>query len=91
MYGIIFMFGLSLIDPVIQNIMNFTVMVLRNVYPAATGIEPTTTQFINKHTTIECGFTLKSVRDMTRTYSQMHRTDKYSQRSSMIWGVWLNG
>ena len=37
------MFGLSLIDPVIQNIMNFTVMVLINVYPAATGIEPTTT------------------------------------------------
>ena len=27
--------------------------------------------------TIECGFTLKRVRDMTRTYSQMHRTDKY--------------
>ena len=25
--------------------------------------------------TVECGFTLKRVRDMTRTYSQMHRTD----------------
>ena len=24
--------------------------------------------------TIECGFTLKRVRDMIRTYSQMHRT-----------------
>ena len=28
---------------------------------------------------------------MTRTYSQMYRTDKYSQHSSIIWPVWLNG
>ena len=41
--------------------------------------------------TIECGFTLKRVRDMIRTYSQMHRTDKYSQHSSIVWPVWLNG
>ena len=41
--------------------------------------------------TIECGFTLKRVRDMTRTYSQMHRTDKYSEHNSIIWPVWLNG
>ena len=39
----------------------------------------------------ENGFTLKCVRDMTRTYSQMHRTDKYSQLSSIIWSVWPNG
>ena len=26
-----------------------------------------------------------------RTYSQMHHTDKYSQHSSVIWSVWLNG
>ena len=31
-----------------------------------------------------CGFTLKRVRDKIRTYSQMHRTDKYSQHSSII-------
>ena len=43
MYGIIFMFGLSLIDAVVHNIINFTVMVLINVYPAATGLEPKTT------------------------------------------------
>ena len=36
-------------------------------------------------------FTLKRVRDMIITYSQMHRTDKYSQHSSIIWPVWLNG
>ena len=24
-------------------------------------------------------------------YSQMHRTDKYSQHSSIIWPIWLNG
>ena len=29
------------------------------------------------HVIIECGFTLKRVRDMIRTCSQMHRTDKY--------------
>ena len=31
------------------------------------------------------------VPDMIRTYNQMHRTDKYSQLSSIIWPVWLNG
>ena len=33
---------------------------------------------------------MKCVRDMTRTYSQMHRTDKYSEHSSIIWPVWLS-
>ena len=41
--------------------------------------------------TIECSLSLKRVRDMISTYSQMHRTDKYSQHSSIIWPVWLNG
>ena len=41
--------------------------------------------------TIDCEFTLKRVRDMIKTYNQMHRTDKYSQHSSIIWPVWLNG
>ena len=50
----------------------------------ATGFEPI-------QATIECGFTLKRVRDMIKTYSQMHRTDKYSQHSSIIWPAWLNG
>ena len=35
--------------------------------------------------TIECGFTLKSVREMIRTYSLKHHTEKYSQDSSVIW------
>ena len=35
--------------------------------------------------------TLKLVRDMIKTYNQMHRTDKYLQHSSIIWPVWLNG
>ena len=39
----------------------------------------------------ECGFTLKCVRDMIITYSQMQRTDKYSQNSSIIWSVLPNG
>ena len=40
--------------------------------------------FQREFTLKECGFTLKRVRDMIRTYSQMHRTDKYSQHSSII-------
>ena len=41
--------------------------------------------------TVECGFILKLARAMIKTYNQMHRTDKYSQLSSIIWPVWLNG
>ena len=33
----------------------------------------------------------KRVPDMIRIYSQMHRTDRYSQHSSIIWPVWPNG
>ena len=40
---------------------------------------------------IECRFTLKRVRDMIITYDQIHRTYKYSQHSSILWPVWLNG
>ena len=40
---------------------------------------------------IECGFTVKRIRDMIGTYSQMHRNYKYSQLSSIIWSVWQNG
>ena len=41
--------------------------------------------------TIEYEFTLKRECDMTRTYSQMHRTDKYSEHSSIIRPVRPNG
>ena len=40
---------------------------------------------------MEWTFTLKRVRDMIITYSQMYHTDKYSHHSSIIWPVWLNG
>ena len=40
---------------------------------------------------IEFEFILKRVRGTTRTCSQSHRTDKYSEQSSIIWPVWLNG
>ena len=40
--------------------------------------------------TTECRFTLKLVRDMTITCSQMHHTDRNLQYSSVIWLVWLN-
>ena len=48
-------------------------------------------EFLDIQETIEYGFTLKRVRDMIRRCSQMHRTDKYSQHSSIIWPVWLKG
>ena len=34
---------------------------------------------------------VKHVRDMTRTYSQIQHTDKYSQLRAIFWTVWLNG
>ena len=46
--------------------------------------------FLDIQATIECGYILKRVPDMTRRYSQMHRTDKYSQHSSIIWPFCLN-
>ena len=47
-------------------------------------------EFLDIQATLECGFTLKGVSYMIRTYSQMHRTDKYSQHNSIILPVWLN-
>ena len=35
-------------------------------------------EFLEIQATIECGFTLKRVSNMTRACSQIHRTDKYS-------------
>ena len=40
---------------------------------------------------MKCGFTLKRIRGMIRIYSQVHCTDTYLKRSSIIWLVWLNG
>ena len=48
-------------------------------------------EFLCIQTTIECRLTLKRVRDIIRTYSQMHSTDKYSQYSLIVCPVWLNG
>ena len=48
-------------------------------------------EFLDIQTTIECGFTMKRVRDIAKTYSQLHRTDKYSEHSSIIRSVWPNG
>ena len=48
-------------------------------------------EFLDIQATIECEFSLKRVRNMTITYSQIHRTDKYLEHSSIIWPVWPNG
>ena len=48
-------------------------------------------EFLDIQATTECRFTLKRIRDMIITYSQMYHTDKYSRHSSIIWPVWLNG
>ena len=55
------------------------------------GVPPSSEEFFPTfRQIIESGFTLKFVRDMIITYSQIQRTDKYSQHSSIIWSVWLN-
>ena len=40
---------------------------------------------------LECRFTLKRLLHMIITYSQLHYTNKYSQHSSIICPLWLNG
>ena len=47
-------------------------------------------ELLDIQATIECEFTLKLVRDIIRTYSEMQRTDKYSQYSAIIRPVWLS-
>ena len=51
---------------------------------------PTSKKLLDIEATIEYEVTPKSVRDMTRTYSQMYRRDKCSQHNSIIWPVWVN-
>ena len=48
-------------------------------------------EFLDIQPTLECGLSLKPMRDMTRTYSEMHHTDKCSEESSMIWPIYPNG
>ena len=47
-------------------------------------------EFLGIQATPECGLSLKRVRDMTKTYRQMHGVDNYSQLSLIIWPVWVN-
>ena len=49
-------------------------------------------EFLDIQAATVCGFTLKCVHDMIRTYSQMHRTNKYSQQlnNSASLGKWLS-
>ena len=61
-----------------------------SAFPSLVCIPIEITSSTTRQTT-DCEFTLKLVRYMIITYSQMHRTDKYLQRSSIIWPVWLNG
>ena len=48
-------------------------------------------EFLHIQAPIECGFTLKRVCHVRKTYSEMHLRDKYSQLGSMIIPVSLNG
>ena len=60
-------------------------MLITVLYVIATELEPRTTsdfapasskEFLDIQAPIECGFTLKHVRDMTGTSSKLHCTDK---------------
>ena len=65
---------------------------LQNQVSATSNFAPVLSkELLDIQATIECGFTLIHVRDMIKIYNQMHRTDKYSQHSSVIYPVWLNG
>ena len=44
-------------------------------------------EFLDIKATINFAFILKCVPDITRTYSQMYREDKYSEHSWIIWSV----
>ena len=44
-------------------------------------------EMLNIQTTVNCGFSVKFVRDMTKTYSQMHCKDKYPDLSSVICSI----
>ena len=48
-------------------------------------------EFLNIQANVECGFLPKCVGYMTKIYSQMHRTYKYLQHSSIIWPVSPSG
>ena len=61
---------------------------LKQVYNFASA---SSKKFLDIQATTECGFTLKHARDMRRTCSKMQRGDTYSQHSSIIWPVRLNG
>ena len=44
-------------------------------------------EFVDIWANIECGFTLKCIRDMRLTYTQMNCRDKYSEIISIVWSV----
>ena len=48
-------------------------------------------ELLDIQATIECGFSVKRECDMKGTYSQTHRTDKYSENSWKILPVWQSG
>ena len=52
---------------------------------------PPSKDFLDIQATIECGFILQHIRDMTTRYSLIQRTEKYLQHSSIISPVWPNG
>ena len=59
------------------------------VFTSNSDLEPASSKkFHDIQATIECGLTLNWVRDMTRIYTQMHHTDKYSEHKSILWSIW---
>ena len=59
--------------------------------PSTSGFGPVSSEeFLDIQATIECGFSLKHVREWIRTQSHIHCRDKYSKHSSIIRTVWLN-
>ena len=64
---------------------------LAAVFYTSDFVPASSKEFLDFLATIECVFTLKLVRHMMRTYSQIDRTDKYSEHSPILWSVWPIG
>ena len=62
---------------------------LKGLVCKAFSVTSNQTRWFNKRLFSSTGLSLGL--KVTNWYSQMHRTDKYSQHSKIIWQIWLNG
>ena len=74
----------SFISKVLVGLSSFAITLTSDIAPVSSK------EFLDIEANTKFGFTPKFLHDMIRTYSQMLRTDKYSELSLIIWSVWRN-